>query len=407
MAPDAGATSAASSPSASLSPARFSRPIAAVEVPPGVTFVAGLVVPRGAIAVTLLGPDGATRWTREVIPGVTWSANATLSVLRSREGAVVVWRGLHGKEETTLAAAVDVDGKVQGELFAVGAAPCATDVDLAWVDHGPKGTWQVKARGPGAGGPTVALTLPEDREPVLYCGPHSVFGLGDGDDDVTLTTFRAGARSATMRVIDDADFRGDEERSHELYSVADALGIVRVGQGGTVAVREVTADHRSPWRRMGRKLTEGDDVTLVDADSHVATLAFTRDTSAAGDVTGTSSVQALAWDRAGTREASYELAAPDPSRVRGPFWSGAVTGGVVIAWAERPSRGRPGDAPIMGLTYRVVALDALGESHHVDRRADELVDAGCDDVHCYAVALVRAEGEDGGQAEAAEVLRYP
>src|ERR1700679_3446768 len=51
-------------------PARFSRPIAAVAAPSGVTFVAGLVVPRGAIAVTALGPDGATRWTQNVIPGV-------------------------------------------------------------------------------------------------------------------------------------------------------------------------------------------------------------------------------------------------------------------------------------------------------------------------------------------------
>ena len=72
-------------------------------------------------------------------------------------------------------------------------------------------------------------------------------------------------------------------------------------------------------------------------------------------------MQALVWERAGTRNVTYELAAPDASRVRGPFWSGAVTGGVVIAWAERPSRARPGDAPILGLTYRVESIDALGD----------------------------------------------
>jgi hypothetical protein len=370
-----------------------------------VTFVAGLIVPRGVIAVTLVGPDGGTRWTHDVIAGVGWSPNATLAVLRSGQGAVVVWRGPHDKDDATLAASVDVEGNVRGEPFTVGAAACATDSDLAWLDHGPKGTWRVMTRGSSAAAP--AFTLSEDREPVIYCGARRVFALGDGDDDVTLQSWAGGTRGPLMRVIEDADFREDDERSHELYAVADTLGIVRVGAAGSVASREVTANHRGPWRRLGEKLSEGDDVTLVDADSRIAVLAFTRDAAAPGDVAGTSSVEAFAWERAGTRETSYQLAPADASRVRGPFWSGAVTGGVVVAWVERSARMGGAEAPILGMTYRVVSIDALGDARLVERPADDLVDAGCDDLHCYAVALARAAGEDGGQPEVAEVLRYP
>jgi hypothetical protein len=388
-------------------PARFSRPLAAVRGSRGGTFVAGLVVPRSAVALSSIGADGATRWTRDVITGVVWSANATLNVFGAKAGAVVVWRGLRAGQEVTLAALVDADGKVDGEPFPVGAATCATDAELAWIDHAPSGSWVVNRQAFGTHAPVSALTLPEDRDPAILCGPHRIFALGDGEYDVTLNTWGEGARSSPLRVIAETDFRGDEERGHEAYGVGDVLGLVRIGVAGSVASREVASDHASPWRRLGRKLTEGDDVTLVDADVHNAVLAFTRDTSSGADVAGASGVRALVWERGGTRDVNYELAAPDRARARGPFWSGAVSGGVVIAWVERSARADAGEAPILGMTYRLVSIDALGESHRVVRPADDLVDAGCDDTRCYAVALARASNEDGGQPELAEVIAYP
>ena len=64
--PSAAPGASASAPAAPSSapregPARFSRPIAAAHAPGGGTFVAGLVVPRGAVAVTALAADGTTR----------------------------------------------------------------------------------------------------------------------------------------------------------------------------------------------------------------------------------------------------------------------------------------------------------------------------------------------------------
>jgi hypothetical protein len=386
--------------------ARFSRPIAAIRAPSGVTLIAGLVVPTGVIAVTAIGPDGATRWTHDAVTGVSWSANATLNVFPARGGAVVVWRGLRGGQQGTVAAEVALDGRVDAAPYPVGAAACATDTELAWVDHGSKGTWLVKTRAFGGPASATALTLPEDRDPALLCGAKSVFALGDGDDDVTLQTVTGTAHGASVRVVQDSDFRGDEERGHEAYAVGDVLGLVRFGLSGSVAAREVVDLHPTPWRRFGRKLTESDDVALVDADAHLAVVAFTHVLGSGGDEAGTT-VEAFAWERSGSREASYRLAPVDAAHARGPFWSGAVPGGIVVGWVERSAREEAGSAPSVGMAYRVVSLDGLGEIHRVERSADELVDAGCDDAHCYAVALARAAGEDGGQPEVAAVLAYP
>jgi hypothetical protein len=392
-----------------VAPARFSRPVAAGHASSGVTFVAGLVAARGVVAITALAPDGATLWTRDAITGVTWSSNATVAVIPSPRGAFVVWRGPRANLDVTTAASFDGEGNALEEPFTVGAAACATDSELAWAERGTKGTWLVKARAFGATTQTTAIAVPEERDPVVLCGAHRLFAFGDGDDDVTLTSWERGVRAPSLRVMEDVEFGSDEERGHEVYAVGDVVGIVRVGAGGSVTAREVTGDKRSAWRHLGRKLTEGDDVTLVDADARMAILAFTRDTSAPGDVVSQSSVLVLAWERAGTGDWTNELAPSDALRTRGPFWSGAVAGGVVVGWAERSARADAG-APVVGMAYRLVSSEptgSLGELRRVDRPADDLVDAGCDDAHCYAVALARRAGEDGGQPEVAEVLRYP
>jgi len=399
-------TATVASHGGAIPPARFSRPIAAVREPGSLTLIAGLVVPTSAIAVTALAADGSTRWTRDAITGVTWSANATLNVLASPNGAIVVWRGLRSGQEVTVASEVSLDGKVAGDPYPVGAAACATTTSLAWVDHGPKGTWLVKTRPFASPEAAVGLTLPEDRDPALLCGAHNVFALGDGDDDVVLNVLTAPAHPVRVRVLVDSEFKGDEERGHEAYAVGDDLGFVRFGLAGSVAAREVASGQASPWRRFGQKLAEGDDVVLVDADARAAVVAFTHEPGASDD-TGGSTVEALAWERAGTKSVSYRLAPADAAHARGPFWSGAVPGGVVIGWAERSARADGGRAPIVGMAYRVVSVETLGEIHRIERAADELVDAGCDETRCYTVALARSQGEDGGQPEVAAVLAYP
>ena len=387
--------------------ARFSRPIAAVRGASGVTFVAGLAVSTSTIALTAIGPDGVTRWTRDAITGVTWGPNAAVSTFAAGTGAVVTWRGQRNGQEGTVASEMSADGKLAQEPYAVGAAACTTDAQIAWIDHGARGSWLVKTRAFGTSVALTTVTLPEDREPALLCSAHRVFAFGDGDEDVTLSIAGEAPRAMPLRVILDADFRGDEEEGHEVYAVGDAVGVVRMGLTGSVAVREITGQGHSPWRRFGKKLALGDDLALVDGDDREAILVFTREVLGGGEGSGRSSVLAFVWERSGTRSASYELGAPDGAYERGPFWSGAVKRGIVVAWVERGVRADAGQAPVIGLAYRVVSLDALGDVHRILRPADDLVDAGCDDARCYAVALARAIGEDGGQPEIAAVLSYP
>lgn len=394
-------------PSSAASPAaRFSRPIAAARSTAGDTLVAGLVVADAAIAVTALAPDGTTRWTRPLITGVAWGANSALSVLTSGDRAVVVWRGAREGQQVTVAATIMADGTAASDPFPVGPAACTTSSDLAWIEHGTKGTWVVKTRALSGRVAKPALTLPEDREPALLCTPHAVLAFGDGDDDVTLSTTADAVAARPVRVIQDAEFRGDDERGHEVYAVSDVVGLVRIGLSGSVATREVRERHPGPWRRFGRKLGEADDLTLVDADATQALLAFTHDTGGP-EGGGRTSLEGFLWERGGTREESVQLAPPDGTYERGPFWSGAVPVGIVVAWALRGVRADAGQAPVLGLAYRTVSLGALGDLHRIARPADDLVDAGCDDSRCYAVALTRAANEDGGQPEALAVLAYP
>jgi len=410
---DSGGSTSASreaGPSATLPPARFSRPLAAAHGKSGLTYVAGLVVPSSVIAVTALAADGTTRWTRDAITGVSWSANATLTAIPTPRGGIVVWHGPRAGQDVTVAAHLDESGTLLDEAFTIGAAACATDAELAWAERGTKGTWLVKARAFGLPAQVTALALPEDRDPVVLCTPHRIFAFGDGDDDVTLTSWGQGVRAPALRVMEDVEFGSDEERGHEVYAVGEVVGIVRYGGSGGVAAREVSGEKRSAWRRFGKKLAEGDDVLLVDADARTALLAYTHDVSGLEDPAGAASatsVMALGWDRTEVRDWTHELAPADPLHGRGPFWSGAVASGLVVGWAERASHDDAGGAPIEGMAYRVVSGETVGELKRVALAADELVDAGCDDARCYAVALERKAGEDGGQPEVAEVVAYP
>lgn len=390
---------------ASTGPGRFSRPIAAARGRDDLTFVAGLVASRGAIAVTAMAQDGTTRWTHDVISGVAWSSNAALNLAPTPAGGVIVWRGLSGGRDVTLGAAFNATGQSAGDPFPVGAAACATDDQLLWIERGPNGTSLLRSHALAASAQVTALTLPDGRDPALLCGQHRGFVLGDGERDMTLQVVGVGAPSST-RIMADAEFGADEERGHETYTVADTLGLVRFGASGGVAVREASSGRAVPWRRLGHKLADGDDVTLVDADAHSALVVFTRD-MAVGDAAANTAVEALVWDCAAGHDATYELAKADSTRDRAPFWSGAVDGGIVVGWAERAAGPTTGQAPVLGMSYVLVASAGAGEVHHVDRSADDMVDAGCDPSHCYAVALVRQRGEDGGSPETVDVIRYP
>jgi hypothetical protein len=395
----------------------FSAPIAAARTS-HTSVVAGLVAAQHLIR--LVGfRDGSRSWTTDVIAGAKWSAGAELGLQRAADGVSVVWRdGLGAAGEGTLAL-VGLHGELRGPPVEIGAATCTTADGLAWTEpraapSSPAHPIRVLARAWAEPAPREILTLSPDRSPTLVCGTRSVFVLADGDDDLTVDVFMPGnasVRRPTL-VMRDSEF-ADEEREHEAFTVADELVIVRVGAGGGVATRTVTSDHDpTVWRRLKHVLSEDDDLVVIDGQPQRSLLVFTRDTDTACSMpeSGGQRVRALDVDRAGGTDHLVELAPPDCQGQRGPFW---IPAGLpeahdpVVAWVERGGA-KAGDTvpPISGLAYRVVASEGV-RAGHIAVAADALVDGDCDEMGCFAAALVREPGSDGMRPGPIALVTYP
>jgi hypothetical protein len=386
----------------------FSAPIAAVQAG-GVQVVAGLVAAEGVIRVVGLR-GGRASWTVDAPGKVTWAPDAEIKLSPAGDGVALVSRGLGAKSDRTLVL-LGPHGEVRGEPLDIGAAFCATADGLAWVDPGPVGAVRVRARTWSDTQASEVVTIASDRRPALVCGDREVFVLGDGDDDLTLATFVPGDRAAspTVVAIRDADFRDDDEREHYTYSMGDDLGLLRVADSGSIAMREIPKGGApTPWRKLKHALSEDDDVVAVDGDATSTIVVFTRETDGACPGVGSTAegVRALRVDRATGQESVIDLARPDCDRSRGPFWIAPAPGIPVVAWVERSTKIAPTAAAIRGLATRALRVDGV-KSGGVDIQADALVDGGCDETGCFAAALVREPGSDGMRPAPIVTLAYP
>jgi hypothetical protein len=402
----AGSTRAPAPPQ--VSPAVFSAPIGALRAHNQLV-VAGLVAAEGVVRVMAL-TAGQPVWAVDALRGVAWAADAELRLMPAAEGLAIVWRGLLGGKTGTTLVVLGPHGESRGEPIAVGAGACTTADGVAWIDPRGVGPVRVRARRWDEPGPRDVVTLSPDRAPTLLCGDHDAYVLGEGDDDLTATAFSpvdAAPRSAVV-AIRDKDFGDDEEREHEAFVVGNDLGLVRVGAGGTLTVREVSNGHASPWRRLKRALSEDDDVVAVDGDVASIVIVLTREATGGcpGGEPGGQAVRALTIDRKTGEEAMVSLAPADCASVPGPFWVADAPGGPIVAWSHRRARPAPAAAPIDGLAYRVLQGDRPREGR-TDVEADALVDAGCDDTGCFAAALPRGPDNDGGRPGPILALSYP
>ena len=390
--------------------ARFSAPIAATRVGGGAVLVAGLVVPDKTIVVTRLEAGGATDFPVVALRGVTWSSDAELRLFPADGGAAVIWRGLRDGKQVRQMVAVGKAGDVRGEPVEVGAPACATEDGLAWIERGPSGRTRVALRLWGAAASRDVAIIGPDREPFLVCGAHRLYALGQGETDVTLAIGDADA-GRVRRLIGAKDFGDDEEREHDEFTVGDDLGVVRLGGGGQIAVREAKGGELGAWRKLTTTIPGDDDVVAVDGDAHALIVVTTREVPGACGKSAPSgvaaSVHVLRVDRASFAETSLELASAECAKDLGPFWTGSTASRLVVGWAERVGKRDASTAPISGLAYRTFDGASLTPIVRVAHPADALVDAGCDKDRCYAVALARAPGTTDMIPEVAEVITYP
>jgi hypothetical protein len=378
-----------------------SSPIAAARAPSGPILMAGIVASRGAVVAVRAADRETKGWTVDAITGVGVTANVELRTFPSGDGIALVYRGRREGRSVTEAVTVSAQGKVSAPLPDVSTAACATDDALVWISRAEGGTSRVSSV-PWSLSPVAALlTLPSERDPMLICGNKTVYVLGDGERDTTAALLGGGAPRTSV-VMRERDF-GDEEREHDPFAVDDSLGLVRIGQSGSVSIREVGAGSAGSWRRLATKLTEADDVVAVDGDAQSSLVIFTRDDGAGCDGPAAPSVHALYVPKAGEAERVVDLAPAECDKELGQVWTGAIGGSFVAGWGEHASAPRPGEPKVTGLTYRTLGSAGAEGPHHVRLAADEIVDAGCDKDRCYAALL--AKGVDGSSH--LEVLVYP
>jgi hypothetical protein len=149
-----------------------------------------------------------------------------------------------------------------------------------------------------------------------------------------------------------------------------------------------------------------DDLVAVDGDANALLAITTRDTPEACDTGTGTTVRGLRVARGGA-ESTAVVAPAECGKDLGPFWIGTPSGMFVVAWLERVPKASPTSAPIAGLAYRTYVGATLGPIARIAQPADSLVDAGCDEKKCYAVALARAPGKTEMEPEAVSVLSYP
>jgi hypothetical protein len=397
------------------SAAVFSAPIAATRAHRELV-VAGLVAAEGVIRVAGL-KDGGSSWTVDALRGVAWIPDAELKVQPAGDGVALVWRGnLDGKAGATLAI-LGPHGEPRGAPISIGAGSCATSEGIAWIDPRGSGVAHVRARRWDEPVPRDVLALDPDRVPTLLCGDHAAFVVGDGDDDLTASAFSPGAGVADPPVaaIRDRDFAADDEREHETFTVGDDLAVVRLGDSGAIAMREISHGHASPWRRLKHALSEADDVVAVDGDAAATVIVFTREAADAcpGAESSAQTVRALRVDRKTGEETVVLLAPADCASTPGPFWLAASPGdGALVAWTHRRSRPGASAAPVDGLAYRALSIspdaDARADAPAVRAgvEAEALAEAGCDADGCFVAALLRGPDDDGGRPEAIVGVRY-
>jgi hypothetical protein len=372
-------------------------PIAAARTASGTTFVAGWSKGRDALVVKRLG-DAGELWSVDAISGIDAGANAEVRVLPLGSGVVATARGVRGGGAVTEAVAVTAAGSVSGPTIAVGAAACATDDALGWIATSRGGVFRVRSV-PVALAPVADLySISAERDPMLVCGSHSFFALGDGENDTTLE-FSEGAPPHAKVVMRERDF-ADEEREHDTFVFGDTLGLLRVGQSGSLSIRRVKAGEWGEWRRVTARLEPNDEVVAVDGDAQSSLIVFTRDDTGC-DGSAASSIHAFGIGR--ELERPVDLAPGECGKEKGPFWTGAIAGRFVTAWVDRNSTPKEDEPRVLGISYRAFSLESAGELVHVTRAADAIVDAGCDDSRCYAVALARSS--DGSSR--LEVIAYP
>lgn len=384
--------------------ALFSAPIAAAHTAGGEVLVAALDVPAKTIQLLRIGPSDEVRAQSKVFEDVKWSSDADLKVMTGGDkGAAVTWRGLRGGRTGRALVTVGADLVRKETPVEVSGPSCATR-DTIWFTDGRR------AHGKAWAGPATDVELPKDKEASLVCGATRAWAFLEEDDGTSVLPLGGsdGRRQPPISLLREVEFGDDEQRERSEYTIGDDLGVVRLASSGALVIREVKDGGVGPLKKARAKIPHDDDVVAVDASSKAVVVVYTQDASSVcPEGQASTKVSAVRIDRVSGEESTVDLSTGMCGREVGPFFTGAVSDGVSIAWVERvPAAGEP-KAPIVALAHAFVPPNGgVQSAKRIDVAADALVDAGCDSERCYAAALERKAGTDGMVPGPIKVLRY-
>lgn len=385
----------------------LSAPIAASVVEGADVIVAGFDVAAKAIRMQRINPRDEITMESLVFADLRWSSESNLAVVPAARGVAVTWRGLRAGRLVRQMVSLGPDLRPIGEPVEVTASSCATR-DALWFQE--KGTFY----GRPWSAPELKVAAPRDAEASLLCGAHRAFALLEDDGKTSLMALGANPNGhEPIELLKEADFGEDESRERAEYTVNDDLGVVRLATSGALAVSEARMGAPAPLpRRLKSTIPADDDVVAVDASPRTIVIVFTEDvgdacSNAGSAVVASTRVKALRVDRDSFAESIVELSGGNCGHEVGPFFTGAVGDSVSVAWVERATIHGKARAPILGLASQHVGPSGpVSAPVRLEQASDALVDAGCDERRCYAVALTRRPGMDAMVPGVARVLRY-
>jgi hypothetical protein len=381
----------------------LSAPIAAAVATKGEVIVAGLDVPSKTIRIQRIDAKDNVVVDRVAFENVKWSTDSELKVAVGGDKVFVIWHGFRNNRIVRQLATLDPTLKRIGDPTDIASAVCTTK-DALWSAD------ETAVRYLTWGGDKGKIALPKDKDSSLLCAEHAAFGIIEDEDKTSFFPLKNDNATPTV-ALEASDFGQDEQRELAELNVGDELGFVRLGRGGTFAVKETKDGVPGELHRLKTKVAEDDDVVAVDADGGEIVVVYTSDVSAtcppdADGMQVSTRVQALRIKRATWEEKVDELTPGRCGIEVGPFFTAPMAKQSVLAvsYVERGGGLGKARAPIRGLA--IAHLGFQSNFKHIPVEADALADGGCDESTCYAAALLRSSDGDASTPGFVKILRW-
>ena len=390
----------APSAASNVPPAPLSLPMAADHDRNGDVYVAGFVAAREVIDLSRYDAQGRLAWNGDALTNVAYSADAHVDVVATPDGAVVVWRGLHGGKRGRVAGFVAADGKV-GATFAVGSNACAAAGTLLSITS--KNT--LTSRRLPAGPDKKIASFAEGRDAVLVCGEGKrAFLVDEGEDDIGVRPIDDGVARPRALLVAPDDLGDDEIREHDDFTIGDVLGQLLLTEAGHLVLREYVD---GPTARRPLEAVIGPDSDLMATDGNAARVVavVSRDASARCDGEIGTDVVAIDVPLPDGNDRTVDVAHADCGHDLGPYWVAPTDAAMYVAWAVRGPRSGE-HAPVEALAWAKVD-GGSGAPNQVKLSAEDVVFAGCTKDKCMFAALERPEGTDGMAPGAARIIALP